>query len=93
MTDVNKVLKEREETYGSFSENAMTAQRIKHNIRRLGRHYEHLSVEQKEALDMIVTKMARICTGDSNHVDSWRDIAGYAVLVVDILEDKKAKAP
>jgi UDP-N-acetylmuramoylalanine-D-glutamate ligase len=40
-----------------------------------------LSDYQIEALDQISGKIARILTGNSNHIDHWHDIAGYATLV------------
>lgn len=40
----------------------------------------------KEALEMIQTKVGRILTGDPTHRDSWHDIAGYAVLIEQLLE-------
>jgi hypothetical protein len=41
-----------------------------------------LHADQQEALDMICHKIGRIINGDANYDDSWRDIAGYAQLVV-----------
>lgn len=41
---------------------------------------------KKEALAMIATKIARIVNGNSDDPDHWRDIAGYAELVVHHLE-------
>ena len=38
---------------------------------------------------IILNKLARIL-GDPKHLDSWRDIAGYATLVVNYLEKKEA---
>ena len=43
--------------------------------------HANLKSYQRESLDMIVHKIARILNGDPNHVDSWHDIAGYATLV------------
>lgn len=40
---------------------------------------------QREALDMIFSKIGRILNGDPNHADSWHDIIGYAKLVEDRL--------
>jgi hypothetical protein len=40
---------------------------------------------QREALEMIAHKIARIINGDPNYADSWVDIAGYAKLVADRL--------
>jgi hypothetical protein len=34
----------------------------------------------------VSTIWSRICNGDPFYVDSWRDIAGYAQLVVNELE-------
>jgi hypothetical protein len=42
--------------------------------------------DQLQALDMIVTKIGRILTGNPSHLDSWIDIAGYAKLVSDRLQ-------
>ena len=41
-----------------------------------------MSAVEVEALDMILTKIARIATGTKPDLDSWQDIAGYATLVV-----------
>lgn len=45
--------------------------------------------DQKEALEMIASKIARILNGNTNNEDSWRDIAGYATLVADRLKGVK----
>lgn len=42
-----------------------------------------------ESLQMINHKIARIINGNENHIDSWQDIAGYAQLVVNILEEQE----
>ena len=44
-----------------------------------------LSNEQKESLHMITHKVGRILNGDPNFIDSWRDLAGYATLIVNSL--------
>lgn len=41
---------------------------------------------QREAIEMICHKLARIVNGDPYYADSWTDIAGYAKLVADRLE-------
>jgi len=41
---------------------------------------------QREALEMICTKISRIIVGDCSHVDHWNDLAGYALRVVDSLK-------
>lgn len=87
MTDINDVLKEREGAYGNFNTQALIAQRLKSII-----HESELSPGQREALEMIVVKVSRILNGDPNHIDSWRDIAGYAQLVVNKLEEEARRA-
>ena len=41
-----------------------------------------------ESLIMICHKLGRIANGDPHYDDNWKDIAGYAQLVVDILHGK-----
>ena len=41
-----------------------------------------------ESLTLICHKLARIANGDPFYDDSWKDIAGYSQLVVDILHGK-----
>lgn len=41
-----------------------------------------------EALDIITQKIGRIINGDANYADSWQDIAGYAQLVANRLNDE-----
>lgn len=45
------------------------------------------SPDQLEAINMIVNKIGRIYNGDPHYSDSWRDIAGYATLVADRLDN------
>lgn len=40
----------------------------------------------RHAREMICVKLARIASGDPMYADHWRDIAGYAMLVVGMLE-------
>ena len=71
------LIAERRKTHGNFDRAAGYAQSMKFFISTYG---DHLSYAQKEALDMIATKMARILAGDASHADHWDDIAGYAML-------------
>jgi hypothetical protein len=41
---------------------------------------------QRESLDMIAHKIARILNGNPNVHDHWHDIAGYATLVANDLK-------
>ena len=88
-TDVDVILDERAATYGSFINVALFAQEMKELIRSaLDEQNAGLQADHQEALDMITSKIARIIIGDSNHIDSWIDIAGYATLVADRLKGK-----
>lgn len=77
MTDI---LNEREKTHGDFYLVAMMAQSLKDAMRH-GRNWEELDDPQREALEMIASKVGRILSGNPHEVDHWRDIAGYAALI------------
>ena len=87
--ELDTVLDERADQYGSFMQSADTAVKIKgamHNA--IARNDMHLYPDQLQALDMIASKMSRIVNGNPNLRDSWLDIAGYAMLVADRLQGK-----
>ena len=48
--------------------------------------------DQREALEMIQHKVARILNGDPTYTDNWIDIAGYATLVANRLEKEENRA-
>lgn len=84
-TDVDAVLDQRAGTYGTFVHVAKLSQQLKHWMRQ-GDAYHKLTPDQREALDMIASKLARIVNGEPDYADSWVDIAGYAKLISDRLE-------
>jgi hypothetical protein len=87
MTDLNRTLNEREDRYGLFTDHARLSQDLKQFIfEHVGKRWFEMAPDQREALEMICHKLARIVNGDPNYADSWRDIAGYAMLVADRLE-------
>lgn len=81
----NEILNEREKTHGDFGIQAQTAQRIKQAMVETP-NWQSMPPYMKESLDLIATKISRMCHGDWKHVDSSKDIAGYAELVVAQLE-------
>ena len=88
-----EILKERGERYGLFKNHAAIAQELK---RAIYRHMDQVSkvepdADQLEALEMICHKIARIINGDPDYADSWVDIAGYATLVAERLENDLAR--
>lgn len=73
------LLQERSATHGDFNVNAAIAQKLKDLI-RTGHNYDILNAVQKEALDAVMCKTARILSGNPDEPDHWRDIGGYAKL-------------
>lgn len=89
MTDINSVLSDRGARYGRFTDHANITQTLKQVVYAgLKNKAKPIAADQMEALDMICHKIARIVNGDPNYIDSWVDIAGYAQLVIDRLEDE-----
>ena len=80
--EVENVLQERGATYGDFRAVAHRSQSIQTHL-RLDDSTKRYNDVQREALQMIASKLARIASGDANHRDSWIDIAGYAKLAAD----------
>jgi hypothetical protein len=83
--DIAATLAERGNRYGDFSEHARIAQAIKAAMAD-SPNWATLAPDQKETLEMIAHKAARILNGDPNYHDSWHDIVGYTKLVADRLE-------
>lgn len=76
-------LNERGKTHGNFIEQARTSQELKNILKTHGS--QPLTKDQHEALETICMKISRILHGNPNEPDHWRDIAGYATLVENIL--------
>lgn len=85
MDTTTKLLEERGKTHGNFSTQAFISQTLKEHVRSFKGFsgWHGLTCEQKEALDMILHKIARIIAGNHSFKDHWDDIAGYARLVAD----------
>lgn len=73
------ILAEREKTHGVFEHQGFFAHELKTTFRHAS-GYPRLRNDQKEALDMIATKISRLLHGDPKEKDTWKDIAGYAKL-------------
>lgn len=73
---IDEILEQRGNQYGEFKDNALTCQYLKHSLINC----EELTAYQREALEMIFHKISRIINGNPFHVDSWEDIAGFAIL-------------
>jgi len=75
---VDKTIMAREATHGPFVINAQIAQEIKDVFHTY--NWDSLTHVQREALEMIASKIARILNGHHAYKDHWHDIAGYAQL-------------
>ena len=73
------ILEERQETHGDFAWVAEMSQELKDCFRQKADWY-NLTYVQREALDNIAQKTARIFSGNPNFADHWVDIQGYAKL-------------
>jgi hypothetical protein len=88
MATVNteELLAERQKTHGEYAEHARCTQTILRAL-QAERGYSALSDMQKETLHMIAHKMGRIVTGNPDIADHYDDIAGYAKLISQRLEN------
>lgn len=78
------LITERGSRYGKFKDGAEIMRDLKHVMHEVD-GWGKLTPSQKEALDMIQHKIGRILNGDPTYDDSWKDIAGYATLIVEEL--------
>ena len=85
--NIEETIKDRHDKYGSYSDWARITSELKRVLADnvASKDFNHIHAE---SLDMILSKIARIITGDPNLIDNWHDIAGYARLV-----EKEIKAP
>lgn len=77
---LTQTLQTRGARYGTFQDNARIAQRLKDVVRSAGK-WDEMSHDQREAVDMILSKVSRLTTGDPDYIDNWHDISGYAQLI------------
>jgi hypothetical protein len=92
---VEDTLKERGGRYGSFDTHAVFAEEF-NRVYEGSDNWDIMRSDSKEALRIIANKIGRILNGDPEYDDNWRDIAGYATLVLqrierENLDDKSAK--
>lgn len=83
------VIEDRAKIRGDFREQAMVSQDLKYRMRNAPNWGSKLTYEQREALDHMQEKIARIVTGDPNEADAWLDLIGYPQLVYNILTKGK----
>lgn len=81
---IDAIITERGSRYGKFKDGAEIMQELK-DVMREADGWRNLTPSQREAIDMIQHKIGRILNGDPTYDDSWKDIAGYATLIVNEL--------
>lgn len=86
--NLDHTLQQRGDQYGTFTGHAEISQNIK-TAMRASPNWRGLENDQREALEMVAHKAARILNGDPNIADSWHDIAGYAQLVAQRLNNRE----
>lgn len=81
LNNIETVLATREETHGVYREQAAFAQQFK-RMMRAGRNWERLDFYQAQSMEAFADKLSRILCGNFNEPDHWRDVSGYATLVL-----------
>jgi len=69
----------KQKTHGNYRDTANISQALK-GVMSVGKNWAALKDTQREALELIAMKIARILSGDHNYRDHWDDIEGYAEL-------------
>lgn len=85
---IEKTLATRQSTHGDFATGANISQMLCGSLHH-GPGWLTLTAAQREALEMIAHKMARIVNGNPDFADHWHDIAGYAQLAEKMCSDYK----
>ena len=87
--NIKEILEERGSNYGDFDTLANLSQTFKVTFDRHVENYgrpELFTPQMSEAIEMIFHKLSRIANATPTYIDNWRDIAGYAQLIVKELE-------
>lgn len=87
--DIQATLDQRGSRYGKFADNSLIFAQIMQIVDESPVAKDNrLNPTHRHSLSMMATKLSRILTGDPNYDDNWRDIAGYATIMVDICNGK-----
>lgn len=79
MSNVDNIISNRAGSHGIFTETADVTQYFK-ELMRARPGWANLSPVQRESMDMIVTNMSRVLSGDPNFAEHWEKIETYAHL-------------
>lgn len=93
LASIEETLEQRGSRYGEFPNHALVSQSLKQMLQQgailSGKQSSDIPLFVWEAMDMICHKLGRVVNGDPLYDDNFRDIAGYAQLVVDELNKVK----
>ena len=81
--NLQETLAERDQQYGSFTSFADKYIALREQLTKFS-NYPLLNNQQKTAIEMILFKCTRLENGNSDHKDTWLDIAGYASLIGEV---------
>ena len=82
--EITETLKARQSTHGNFEATASIAQSFS-RILHSSPNWARLKDWQREGLELVLHKIARILSGDPNFIDSYRDCIGYTQLMINKL--------
>lgn len=82
----DELLEEQDSKYGELTDVNALAKEIQDAILL---RCEILEPFQIVAIKNISMKLSRLANGDSNHIDTWVNVAGYALMVVNELANRE----
>lgn len=93
MNDINKILHDRNKNYGDYKGGSKFRADVMSLIMQ---RYKEVNGHSLSYIDIVyiydlVNKLSRIASTPS-HLDSWQDISGYAMLVVNVLKEEELNA-
>ena len=88
--DVNTILEERGNVYGSYEEGLKFRLEAEQLINRKynADHGEDMPEEMMFLFNDVLSKLGRLASCPT-HIDSWKDLAGYSVLVERIVQGRQ----
>ena len=86
--EINDILEERGSNYGEFKNQAMLSKHLRAEFFYHHQLYGQGEIEPyiEEGITMVLHKLARLANGKIDYIDGYRDIIGYAQLIVNELE-------
>ncbi|RLA58556.1 MAG: hypothetical protein DRQ78_11810 [Epsilonproteobacteria bacterium] len=87
---LDETLEERGTVYGDFEGNLYLRQQMMAaiNARYEAVNGKDLSNEQRHLFQDVIAKLARLAA-TPDHLDSWHDLAGYATLIEEVVQNEK----